>query len=67
MKPKRTKLNEINQKKLEAILLFNAGFTTREIGKRVGRSHAWVALIVKNTTVKDLSTTLPIDKDLTQE
>lgn len=56
MKPKKTKLEIIKQKKLEAIALFNAGLTTREIGKRVGRSHAWVANVVKNTTIKDLST-----------
>ena len=56
MKPKRLKQQEINKKKLEAIVLFNAGFTTREIGKKVGYSHAWVADVVKNTTIKDLST-----------
>jgi hypothetical protein len=53
---KKTKSEEIKNKKLEAIVLFNAGFTTREIGKRVGRSHAWVAVVVKETTIKDLST-----------
>jgi hypothetical protein len=56
MKLKKTQLEKLKQKKLEAIALFNAGFTTREIGKRVGRSHAWVALVVKETTIKDLST-----------
>lgn len=39
--------------------LYREGFTTREVGKMVGRSHQWVALRVKN-----LSTSLTIDTGL---
>lgn len=27
--------------------LYKKGYTTREIGKQIDRSHAWVALVVK--------------------
>ena len=47
MKPKRTIQDKINAKKREAFALYQAGFTTREIGKKVDRSHACVALWIK--------------------
>jgi len=36
-----------------AIQLYNEGLTTREIGKQLGRSHAWVALVVKEPEEED--------------
>lgn len=56
MKPKKTKQDKIEAKKREAIALYRAGFTTREIGEKVGRSHAWVALCIK-----------AVDKDFTDD
>ena len=47
MKPKKTKQQEIDLRKQKARDLFRAGYTTREIGRVVGRSHAWVALAVR--------------------
>ena len=31
----------------KALALYKQGLTTREIGKALGKSHAWVALAVK--------------------
>lgn len=31
----------------KAVLMYQQGLTTREIGKIIGKSHAWVALKVK--------------------
>ena len=47
MKLKITKAKE--KKVLVAIAkqLFKKGFTTREIGSKIGRSHTWVAEIIK--------------------
>jgi transposase len=44
---KRTKQEKRLGLKKIAIQLYDRGFTTREIGKKLGRSHAWVALVVK--------------------
>ncbi len=41
---------EINARIKRARVLYKKGFSTREVGKVVGRTHAWVA-----THVKDLS------------
>ena len=46
------KLKKTKQEKLEVLImiakdLYKKGFTTREIGSRLGRSHAWVANVVK--------------------
>jgi hypothetical protein len=30
-----------------AIKLHKQGFTTREIGAKIGKSHAWVAYVIK--------------------
>ena len=32
----------------KAISLYKKGMTTREVGKILGKSHAWVAKVVKN-------------------
>jgi len=53
-KDKKTK--EVADK---AVLMYKQGLTTREIGKIVGKSHAWVALRVR----EKLSTVGSIDKD----
>jgi len=47
MSIKKTKKEENEIIKKRARDLFKFGLTTREIGKIVGRSHAWVALVVK--------------------
>ena len=49
MRPKKTKQQQIEMLKQKARDLFIAGYTTREIEKilKHKRSHAWVALVVK--------------------
>ena len=49
MKPKKTKQNKIKELKEKAKQLCRLGYTTREIGKIVNRSHAWVALAIKKS------------------
>ena len=44
---KKTKQEKRAELKKIAVQLYRKGFTTREIGSRIGRSHAWVALVVK--------------------
>ena len=36
----------------KAQALYKQGLTTREIGKALGKSHAWVALAVKKLSTK---------------
>jgi orotate phosphoribosyltransferase-like protein len=31
----------------KAVRLYRQGWTTREVGKEVGKSHGWVAYVVK--------------------
>ena len=50
MKPKKTKQQKIELLKQKARTLSRLGYTTREIGKIIGRSHAWVALAIKKKT-----------------
>ena len=38
---------KIKQMEKRSWILYKQGLTTREVGKIVGRSHAWVALVVK--------------------
>jgi len=40
----------------KAVLMYKQGLTTREIGKVIGKSHAWVALKVREKllTVKGI-------------
>jgi len=57
---KRTKQEKRLALKKIAIQLYNEGFTTREIGARLGRSHAWVALVVKE--FKKAMSGLKVDK-----
>ena len=47
MKPKRTKQQQIEVLKKKARKLYWEDFTTREIGKLIGKSHTWVASAVK--------------------
>ena len=47
MKPKRTKQEKIKALKKRARELAKLNYTTREIGKIIHRSHAWVALAIK--------------------
>lgn len=47
MKPKKTKQQGIKNLKQKALKLYKQDFTTREIGKLIGKSHAWVANVVK--------------------
>jgi ribosomal protein S17E len=48
MKPKKTKQQQIEVLKQKARDLSIAGYTTREVGKMIKKSHAWVALVVKD-------------------
>ena len=36
----------------KALALYKQGLTTREIGKALGKSHAWAALAVKKVSPK---------------
>lgn len=56
MKPKKTKQQERNRKKKRAISLYKQDFTTREISKLIGRSHTWVAQVVKENGAVDKNT-----------
>jgi len=47
MKPKKTKQQGIEILKKKARRLYREDFTTREIGKLIGKSHTWVASAVK--------------------
>ena len=49
MKLKITKAKEKKVLVTIAKQLFKKGFTTREIGSKVGRSHTWVAEVIKKT------------------
>jgi transposase-like protein len=49
---KQTKQQEKEILKEKAISLYKQGFTTREIGRTIGKSHSWVALIVKGKEIK---------------
>lgn len=46
MKPKIRK-EKIRQMEKQSWILYRQGLTTREVGRIVNRSHAWVALVVK--------------------
>ena len=46
LKP-RIRKEELKQKKSRAWIIYQQGLTTREVGIIVGRSHSWVALVVK--------------------
>jgi DNA-binding transcriptional regulator LsrR (DeoR family) len=39
----------------KALALYKQGLTTREIGKALGKSHAWAALAIKKLTSKTKS------------
>jgi len=54
MKPKKVKQEEINNLKKRAIELYKLNYTTRQISEMLGkvRSHAWVANVVKKTSVE---------------
>lgn len=60
MKQSIYQIEKINKTKDKAIMLYKQGLTTREVGKIIGRSHQWVAVVVKNNTHK-LSTII-LDK-----
>ena len=51
MRPKKTKQQQIEVLKQKARDLFIAGYTTREVGKMIKKSHAWVALVVKEEKI----------------
>lgn len=37
----------------KAVRYYKQGFSTREVGKMIGKSHAWVAYVLKETTPVD--------------
>lgn len=43
------KRKEMQEREEKAKKLYEIGYTTREVGKIVGRSHNWVAVVVKKT------------------
>ncbi|MDD3711732.1 MAG: hypothetical protein PHP37_03980 [Patescibacteria group bacterium] len=45
-KIKKTKREEIDARKKKAKELYEQGFTTREIGRMLERSHGWVSLVI---------------------
>lgn len=47
MPPSEFKLKKINELKKKSVTLYKSGLSTREVAKVIGRSHAWVALAVK--------------------
>jgi orotate phosphoribosyltransferase-like protein len=47
---------KINELKRKALLLYEKGLTTREVGKIIGRSHTWVWLVIQEKEGKKLST-----------
>ena len=49
---KQTKLKEREILKDKAKLLYSQGFTCREVGRTIGKSHSWVALVVKKKDKK---------------
>jgi len=51
---KRTKKLEVEILKGKARKLSALGYTTREIGREIGRSHAWVALVVSGKSRQGL-------------
>ena len=55
MKPKRTKQTKIEALKQKARKLYALGYTTREVGHEIKKSHAWVALVVKDLQGLDKS------------
>jgi len=50
---KRKKIEDLKER---AFVIYREGFTTREVGEMIGKSHAWVATAVKDklSTDKDL-------------
>jgi len=56
-------------RKKRAWILYQQGLNTREVGKIVGRSHAWVALIVKEfeKTRVGLKVDKKIDNNFTKD
>ncbi len=47
MKRSKYQNKKIIKLKERALKLYKQGLTTRDVGKIVGRSHAWVAIVVK--------------------
>ena len=40
-------LQEVKKLKIKAFKLYKQGLTTRQVGELINRSHAWVALAIK--------------------
>ena len=52
MKRSVYQIQKIEQLKKKAIQLYRQGYTLREVGKVIGRSHQWVALVLKEKNIK---------------
>ena len=52
MKRSVYQIQKIEQLKKKAIQLYRQGYTLREVGRVVGRSHQWVALVLKEKNIK---------------
>ncbi len=54
MKPSEFQIKKIEELKKKARILYESGLSTREVGKVIHRSHAWVALVVKELSTGKL-------------
>jgi len=52
MKRSIYQIKRIEELKKKAIQLYKQGYTLRQVGQLVGRSHQWVALVLKEKNVK---------------
>jgi len=52
MKRSVYQIQKIEKLKKKAIQLYRQGYTLREVGRVVGRSHQWVALVLKEKNIK---------------
>jgi len=52
MKRSIYQIKKLEQVKKKAIQLYRQGYTLRQVGQLVGRSHQWVALVLKEKNIK---------------
>jgi len=53
----RTKRERLESLKMSAKELYKAGYTTREVGRLLGKSRTWVSTSVKTSPVDNLPKT----------
>jgi transposase-like protein len=52
MKRSIYQIKKLEQLKKQAVQLYKQGYTLRQVGQLIGRSHQWVALVLKEKNVK---------------